>query len=78
MKATISLDSILATLLPLSTRNKKWLADRLYANVREEESAAKTEREQVEADIREALLDVKMGRTRPIDQLIMELRSGNN
>ena len=33
MNATISRESLLAPLLTLSNRNKKWIADRLYDNI---------------------------------------------
>lgn len=38
VQANISLESILDLLKPLSTNNKKWLADRLYEEIAEERS----------------------------------------
>lgn len=38
MNATISLDNLLLALSSLSTSNKKWLADRLYEQTREEDN----------------------------------------
>lgn len=45
MNATLSLDSILQLLQPMSTRNKQWLADRLYEAVKTEKEAKAAENE---------------------------------
>ena len=45
MNVTISLDSILQILTPLSKSNKQWLADHLVEQVAKEESVENAEKE---------------------------------
>ena len=77
MKATISLDNILTSLFGLSTRNQKWIADKLYQNVASIEKKKSEEEAMVFADLQEAIADMKAGRVRPAEELLEELRNGN-
>lgn len=80
MNATISLDSLLTPLLSLSKSNKKWIADHLYENIRQEE--ADTEKpmtkEELMADLKEAMQevrDIKAGKIKAqtMEELLNEL-----
>lgn len=75
MKATISLDSLWATIQSLSINNQKWLASKLQENIRakEEAEAEYISKEELLAGIRSGLEDLKAGRKRSIDELIKEL-----
>lgn len=77
MKATISLDNILTSLFGLSTRNQKWIADKLYQNVASIEKKKSEEEAMLFADLQEAIADMKAGRVRPAEELLEELRNGN-
>ncbi len=77
MKATISLDNILTSLFGLSTRNQKWIADKLYQNVASIEKKKSEEEAMIFADLQEAIADMKAGRVRPAEELLEELRNGN-
>lgn len=77
MKATISLDNILTSLFGLSTRNQKWIADKLYQNVASIEKKKSEEEAMLFADLQEAIADMKAGRIRPAEELLEELRNGN-
>lgn len=60
MNATISLDSLLTPLLSLSKSNKKWIADHLYENIRQEEAATDfMTKEELLADLKEAMREVR-------------------
>ena len=72
MKATISLDSLWATIQSLSINNQKWLASKLQEKEAETEYISK---EELLAGIRSGLEDLKAGRKRSIDELIKELES---
>ena len=77
MKATISLDSLWATIQSLSINNQKWLASKLQENIRAKEEA-ETEyisKEELLAGIRSGLEDLKAGRTQSLDDFIKELES---
>lgn len=78
MKATISLDSLWATIQSLSLTNRKWLASKLQENIHEEEETEYISKEEVLAGIRSGLQDLKMvreGKLKPIsfDEFIKEL-----
>ena len=73
MKATISLDSLWATIQSLSLNNRKWLASKLHENIREQEEEEYISKEEILAGIRSGLEDLKAGRKRSIDELIKEL-----
>ena len=72
MRATISLDSLWQTIQSLSFNNRKWLADKLQENLREEETEY-ISKEEILAGIDAGLKDLKAGRKRPIEELIKEL-----
>lgn len=78
MKATISLDSLWATIQSLSLTNRKWLASKLQENIHEEEETEYISKEELLAGIRSGLQDLKMvreGKLKPIsfDEFIKEL-----
>ena len=78
MKATISLDSLWATIQSLSLTNRKWLANKLQENIHEEEETEYISKEELLAGIRSGLQDLKMvreGKLKPIsfDEFIKEL-----
>ena len=77
MKATISLDSLWATIQSLSINNQKWLASKLQENIRakEEAEAEYISKEELLAGIRSGLEDLKAGRTQSFDDFIKELES---
>ena len=62
MNATLSLEGILQMLQPLSADNKRWLAEKLYQSVEEEERFTPYTMEEINAWIDESLADVKAGR----------------
>ena len=62
MNATLSLEGILQMLQPLSADNKRWLAEKLYQSVEEEERLTPYTMEEINAWIDESLADVKAGR----------------
>lgn len=75
MNMTVPVNTILQPLLGLSARKKKWIADRLYESVKEDKTEAEKEKAMIMADIREALIDIKEGRTFPAEELIERLKN---
>lgn len=83
MKATISLDSLWVTIQSLSLNNRKWLANKLHENIREQEEEAYISKEEILAGIRSGLEDLKAVREGKIkatsmDELIKELENENH
>ena len=62
MNATLSLEGILQMLQPLSADNKRWLAEKLYQSVEEEERLAPYTMEEINAWIDESEADFAAGR----------------
>ena len=62
MNATLSLEGILQMLQSLSTDNKRWLAEKLYQSVEEEERLAPYTMEEINAWIDESEADFAAGR----------------
>ena len=62
MNATLSLEGILQMLQPLSTDNKRWLAEKLYQSVEEEERFTPYTMEEINAWIDESEADFAAGR----------------
>ena len=75
MKATISLDSLWATIQSLSLTNRKWLANKLQENIHEEEETEYISKEELLAGIRSGLQDLKAGRMQSFDDFIKELEN---
>lgn len=74
MKATISMEGLWQTLQPLSKKNKKWLADRLLEDIREEDENEYISKEEILAGIDAGLKDLKAGRKTPAREFLKELR----
>lgn len=77
MNATISLDSLLTPLLSLSKANKKWIADHLYEDIKEEKAETMT-KEELLNNIRQGMAEakaIKEGKLKPItmEELLNEL-----
>ena len=62
MNATLSLEGILQMLQPLSADNKRWLAEKLYQSVEEEERLTPYTMEEINAWIDESEADFAAGR----------------
>ena len=62
MNATLSLEGILQMLQPLSADNKRWLAEKLYQSVEEEERFTPYTMEEINAWIDESEADFAAGR----------------
>ena len=82
MKATISLDSLWATIQSLSISNQKWLLSKLQENVHAKEEAEYISKEEILAGIKSGLEDLKLvreGKLKPmsLDELIEELENGH-
>ena len=77
MKATISLDGLLAFIngLSLSADNKRWLAEKLIEEAQKEEESGYISKEEILAGIKSGLEDLKAGRTQSFDDFIKELES---
>lgn len=81
MRATISLDSLWATIQSLSFDNRKWLADKLQENLREEETEY-ISKEEILAGIDAGLKDLKLMREGKLnvisaEEFLEELRNEN-
>ncbi len=81
MRATISLDSLWATIQSLSFNNRKWLADKLQENLREEETEY-ISKEEILAGIDAGLKDLKLMREGKLnvisaEEFLEELRNEN-
>lgn len=81
MRATISLDSLWATIQSLSFDNRKWLADKLQENLREEETEH-ISKEEILAGIDAGLKDLKLMREGKLnvisaEEFLEELRNEN-
>ncbi len=81
MRATISLDSLWATIQSLSFNNRKWLADKLQENLREEETEY-INKEEILAGIDAGLKDLKLMREGKLnvisaEEFLEELRNEN-
>ena len=73
MNATISLDSLLTPLLSLSKKNKKWIADHLYENIREEDTVNEVmTKEELLADLKTAMDEVNAIREGKMQPQTME------
>lgn len=70
MKATISMESLWQTIQSLSTKNKKWLADKLVEDLKGDEEYIS--KEEILAGIDAGLKDLKAGRTRNFEDFIQE------
>lgn len=70
MKATISLESLWATIQSLSKSNKEWLADKLINDLEENDYISK---EEVLAGIDTGLKDLKNGRKQTFEDFIKEM-----
>lgn len=62
MNATLSLEGILQMLQPLSADNKRWLAEKLYQSVEEEERFTPYTMEEINTWIDESEADFAAGR----------------
>ena len=68
--STTTLNSLLDYLTgALSTDNKQWLADRLYEQVREQESSEPYTMDEIETMLREAEEDFAAGRFKTNDEV---------
>lgn len=81
MRATISLDSLWATIQSLSFNNRKWLADKLQENLREEETEY-ISKEEILTGIDAGLKDLKLMREGKLnvisaEEFLEELRNEN-
>lgn len=65
---------MLHPLMGLSNRNKKWIADRLYDSIKNNDtSSAPSETDMILKSIKEGLDDIKEGRTFPAEDLYKHL-----
>lgn len=71
MNATISMDSLWGAIRTLSLRNKRWLADKLIADIEAAEFAKS--KDEIMAGMVKGIKEAKEGNTFPIDTLWNQL-----
>ena len=75
MNATLSLEGILQMLQSLSTDNKRWLAEKLYQSVEEEEEhLTPYTMEEIYERIRRSEEDIAAGRTYSSEEVHRQMR----
>lgn len=74
MRTSSAMENLLLYLQSLPKSNRKWLSDKLIEGLHEEESDTISKKE-VLAGIDRGLKEVKEGKTRPAEELLMELRN---
>ena len=74
MNATLSLEGILQMLQPLSADNKRWLAEKLYQSVEEQERLTPYTMEEINAWIDESEADFAAGRCLTAEEANREVR----
>ena len=70
MNATISMDGLWTIVDSLSTKNKKWLVDRLLASL---SSSNESKEEMIAVGIDKSIKEMKAGNTLPLDSLWSQL-----
>lgn len=70
MNATISMDGLWAIIDSLSTKNKKWLADKLSQSL---STPKKSKEDEILEGIARSINEVKSGKTLPLDTLWEQL-----
>ena len=73
MRTSAAMENLLLYLQSLPKSNRKWLSDKLIEGLREEEETIS--KDELLAGIDRGLKDVKAGKTRPAEELLMELRN---
>ncbi len=76
MEAIIKMNDIWRMLKPLSLDNRRWLVDKLLDSINTDEEAETISKEEILAGIDAGLKDLKAGRTRPANELLLELKNG--
>lgn len=73
MRTSAAMENLLLYLQSLPKSNRKWLSDKLIEGLHEEEETIS--KDELLAGIDRGLKDVKAGKTRPAEELLMELRN---
>lgn len=74
MRTSAAMENLWLYLQSLPKSNKKWLSEKLIEDLKAE-SEETISKEEILAGIDRGLKDVKAGKTRPAEELLMELRN---
>lgn len=73
MRTSAAMENLWLYLQSLPKSNKKWLSEKLIEDL-EEQKAETISKEEILAGIDRGLKDIKVGRTRPAEEFLKELR----
>lgn len=74
MRTSAAMENLWLYLQSLPKSNKKWLSEKLIEDLKAESEETISKKE-ILAGIDRGLKDVKAGKTRPAEELLMELRN---
>ncbi len=74
MRTSAAMENLWLYLQSLPKSNKKWLSEKLIEDLKAE-SEETISKDEILAGIDRGLKDVKAGKTRPAEELLMELRN---